>query len=114
MHTCAIDIHHHYMPPGLIEELKAHGKAVATEVGRTPEGLNTLTFGNGPSFMVPPPLMDVEKRLETMDKGKIAMATLEPHTACLGYRLKRGHLVWRIVHASSLKNSKLLCLIGVS
>ena len=87
MHTCAIDIHHHYMPPGLIEELKAHGQAVGTEVGRTPEGLNTLTIGGGPSFVVPPPLMDVEKRLENMDKGKIALATLEPHTACLGYRL---------------------------
>ena len=87
MHTCAIDIHHHYMPPGLIEELKAHGKAVGTEVGSTPEGLNTVTIGGGPSFVVPPPLMDVEKRLENMDKGKIAMATLEPHTACLGYRL---------------------------
>ena len=36
MHTCAIDIHHHYMPPGLIEELKAHGKAVGTEVGQHP------------------------------------------------------------------------------
>ena len=87
MHTCAIDIHHHYMPPGLIEELKAHGKAVGTEVGSTPEGLNTVTIGGGPSFVVPPPLMDVEKRLANMDKGKIAMATLEPHTACLGYRL---------------------------
>ena len=73
--------------PGLIEELKAHGKAVGTEVGSTPEGLNTVTIGGGPSFVVPPPLMDVEKRLENMDKGKVAMATLEPHTACLGYRL---------------------------
>ena len=48
MHTCAIDIHHHYMPPGLIEELKAHGETVGTEVGRTPEGLKTLTIGSGP------------------------------------------------------------------
>ena len=22
MHTCAIDIHHHYLPPGLIAELE--------------------------------------------------------------------------------------------
>ena len=55
MHTCAIDIHHHYLPPGLVEELKTHGKAVGTEVGRTPEGLDTLTIGGGPSFVVPPP-----------------------------------------------------------
>lgn len=87
MHTCAIDIHHHYLPPGLVEELKAHGKAVGAEVGATPEGLTTLTIGRGPSFVVPPPLMDVRKRIENMDEGKIALATLEPHTACLGYRL---------------------------
>lgn len=87
MHTCAIDIHHHYLPADLIAELEAHGKAVGTEVGSTKEGLTTLTIGGGPSFIVPPALTDTEKRLETMDKGKIAMATLEPHTACLGYRL---------------------------
>lgn len=87
MHTCAIDIHHHYLPPGLVEELKAHGKAVGAEVGATPEGLTTLTIGRGPSFVVPPPLMDVHKRIENMDEGRIALATLEPHTACLGYRL---------------------------
>jgi aminocarboxymuconate-semialdehyde decarboxylase len=87
MRTCAIDIHHHYLPAGLIAELEAHGKAVGTEVGHTKEGLATLTIGSGPSFVVPPNLVDVEKRLANMDRGKIAMATLEPHTACLGYRL---------------------------
>ncbi|MDP6559692.1 MAG: amidohydrolase family protein, partial [Candidatus Binatia bacterium] len=87
MRTCAIDIHHHYFPPGVLEEAKSHGKALGVEVDRTKEGLNTVSIGGAPRFAIPPNLSGVDHRLATMEKGRIAMATLEPHTACLGYRL---------------------------
>ncbi len=87
MRTCAIDIHHHYFPPGVLEEGKRHGSALGVEVGETKEGLSTVSIGGAAKFVIPPNLLKVEHRLSTMDKGKIAIATLEPHTACLGYRL---------------------------
>ena len=87
MQTCAIDIHHHYLPPGMLEEAKKHGDALGVEVGETPEGRATLSIAGSPKFMIPPDLLGLERRLAMMKKGKIAMATLEPHTTCLGYRL---------------------------
>jgi len=38
MHSCAIDIHHHYVPPGLLEESRRHGKALGVEVAKSKEG----------------------------------------------------------------------------
>ncbi|MFQ5683459.1 MAG: amidohydrolase family protein [Candidatus Binatia bacterium] len=87
MHICAIDIHHHYFPPGVLKEAKGHSHTLGVEVGETKEGRSTLSIGGGGRFIIPPDLLGVERRLSMMDKGMIAMATLEPHTACLGYRL---------------------------
>jgi len=87
MERSAIDIHQHYVPPGLIAEMRRSGKVIGVEVGETAEGRPTFTFAGGRPFVVIPGLVDVERRLEMMDKGSIALAALEPHTACLGYPL---------------------------
>jgi aminocarboxymuconate-semialdehyde decarboxylase len=87
MDRCAIDIHHHYVPPGLIEEMRKSGKSIGVEVGEGKAGQPTFTFAGRKSFVVIPSLVGVEPRLEAMDKGMIAIAALEPHTACLSYQL---------------------------
>ncbi len=105
MRTCAIDIHHHYFPPSVLVEAKGHSSALGVEVGETKEGLNTLSIGSGSKFIIPTNLLGVEHRLSTMEKGKIAIATLEPHTACLGYRLdaQRGE-AWCNLYNQGLKD----------
>ncbi len=87
MDKCAIDIHHHYLPPGLVEEAKRNGKSLGVEISEPKDGQTRLCFTGGESFGVPPDLLGLERRLEMMEKGMIAIATLEPHTASLGYRL---------------------------
>ncbi len=105
MHTCAIDIHHHYVPPGLLEESKRHGKALGVEVTETKEGQTTLTIAGSSKFGIPPDLYGLESRLAMMDKGKVAIAALEPHTASLGYRLdgEKGE-AWCNLYNQGLKD----------
>ncbi len=38
MRTCAIDIHHHYFPPGVLEEGKRHGSALGEETRQRSRG----------------------------------------------------------------------------
>ncbi len=105
MHTCAIDIHHHYVPPGLLEESKRHGKALGVEVTETKEGQTTLSFAGESKCGIPPDLYGLESRLAMMDKGKVAIAALEPHTASLGYRLdgEKGE-AWCNLYNQGLKD----------
>ena len=84
---CAIDIHHHFLPPGLVEEAKRHGKTLGVEIIETKEGRSTLCIAGGTKSSLTPDLIGLENRLAMMEKGKIAIAALEPHTASLGYRL---------------------------
>jgi len=76
MERSAIDIHQHYVPPGLIAEMRRSGKVIGVEVGETAEGRPTFTFAGGRPFVVIPGLVDVERRLEMMDKGSIALAAV--------------------------------------
>lgn len=87
MPSFAIDIHHHCVPPRLLEETKGHGKALGVEVGQSNDGQTTLSFAGGPSYTLQPDIGEMERRLAMMEKGKIAIAALEAHTASLGYRL---------------------------
>ena len=75
----AIDVHHHYVPQRLIEETKRHGKTLGVYINEV--------NGSKPQRLQPP-LMDVDKRIETMDHGQVALATLEANTNSLGYRLR--------------------------
>ena len=86
MRCCAIDIHHHCVPPGLLEEVKRHGNALGAEVEKTKEGRTTLSIA-GERFFVPPDLSGLEPRVSMMDKAKVAIAALEPQTSYLGYSL---------------------------
>lgn len=87
MRTCAIDIHHHYLPPSLLEEAKRHGKALGVEITEKKNGENFLSFSGAPGFSLNRDLSELERRFEIMEKGKIAVAALIAHTASLGYRL---------------------------
>lgn len=82
----AIDIHHHYVPPQILDEAKRHGRALGVELSEK-EGRFRLSFAGSAPHMLQPALMDVERRLEVMEKGKIAVAALEANTNSLGYRL---------------------------
>lgn len=91
MKTCAIDMHHHYLPPVLVEEAKQHGNALGIEVGETGDNRTTFSVAGGPAYTLQTDLLGVERRLSMMDSGKIAMAALEPHTASLAYGLNGPH-----------------------
>ncbi len=86
MGTCAIDIHHHYVPSGLLEECKKRGKQLGVELIEK-DGQKSLCFAGGPPFVFQADLSAVDERLKMMQDSKLAMAALEAHTATLGYRL---------------------------
>lgn len=88
METCAIDIHHHYLPPSLVEEARRHGRELGIEVGEGEGGRATLSIAGAPAYTLQTDLLGVDKRLSVMDSGKIATAVLEPHTASLAYALE--------------------------
>jgi hypothetical protein len=86
MRTCAIDIHHHYVPNSLLEEAKNHGKTLGVEFTET-DGQKALSFAGSPKFVLQRELSVVDERLKMMQESKLALAALEAHTATLGYRL---------------------------
>src|SRR5262252_5724248 len=88
MQSRAIDIHHHYVPEQIVGEAKRHGKALGIEVSEDKDGTIRFSFNGGPRYPLVQGLTDVEPRLEMMQKGKIALAVLDPSTQLLGYDLK--------------------------
>ena len=91
MKTCAIDMHHHYLPPALVEEAKRHGSTLGIEVGETSDHRATFAIAGASAYTLQTDLLGVEQRLSMMDDGKIAIAALEPHTASLAYGLEGQH-----------------------
>jgi hypothetical protein len=73
----AIDIHHHYFPAQLINEIKQHGKSLGIEYLPSKGEAHSLSFGKGNRTGVDPEIMDVDKRLEVMRDGRVAIATVE-------------------------------------
>jgi aminocarboxymuconate-semialdehyde decarboxylase len=86
MRICAIDIHHHYVPSGLLEETKKRGKQLGVELIEK-DGQKSLSFAGGPPFVCQADLSAVDERLKMMQESRLAVAALEAHTATLGYRL---------------------------
>ena len=100
----AIDIHHHYVPEQIIGEAKRHGKALGIEVFEDKDGSIRFSFNGGPRYPLVQGLTDVEPRLEMMEKGKIALAALDPSTQLLGYDLKGEQAEsWCRVYNESVK-----------
>jgi aminocarboxymuconate-semialdehyde decarboxylase len=84
----AIDIHHHYVPQEIIAEAKRHGDALGIEVSEDKDGTVRFSFNGSPRYPLLQGLTDVAPRLAMMDKGKIALAALDPSTQLLGYDLR--------------------------
>ena len=82
----AIDIHHHYMPPQVIDEARRHGNVLG--VGVTEErGSYALSFAGSKPHRLQPPIFDADGHLKVMDEGQVQTAVLEANTNSLGYRL---------------------------
>jgi hypothetical protein len=72
----AIDVHQHYVPKQLLDETKSHGKSVGVEITEN-KGIYALSFAGSKPHQLQRLLMDVDKRIEIMDQGQVALATLE-------------------------------------
>jgi aminocarboxymuconate-semialdehyde decarboxylase len=83
----AIDIHHHYVPPEVLAETKRHGKSFGVELVEGKDGRVRISFAGSPPHLLQPLLMDVERRFEMMEKGRIAIAALEANANSFGYQL---------------------------
>ena len=55
MKSCAIDIHHHYVPESLLEEAKKRGQHLGVSLTEK-DGNRSLSFAGGPPFMLHPEL----------------------------------------------------------
>jgi aminocarboxymuconate-semialdehyde decarboxylase len=101
----AIDVHHHYFPPELREEIKRHGKALGAELAASEDGSFSYSFAGGRPRRPEPALAEVEKRLKIMDDGRILMAAAYTATSDVGYRLdgQRGE-AWCNLFNDALQN----------
>jgi aminocarboxymuconate-semialdehyde decarboxylase len=101
----AIDIHHHYFPPELIDEIKQHGKSLGIEYLPSKGATISLGFGKGNRTGVDPAIMDVDKRLEVMRDGRVITATVEAQPSAQGYRLdgKQGE-AWSRLYNEGIRN----------
>jgi len=86
----AIDIHHHYFAPELVNEIKQHGNALGIEYYAPKDSRESplsIQFPKGNRLNLDPRLGEIEKRLEIMNQGSIAIATVEVQTSAVGYEL---------------------------
>jgi aminocarboxymuconate-semialdehyde decarboxylase len=83
----AIDIHHHYVPPEVLAEARRHGKTLGVELSEDKDGTVGLSFNGSSRHVLPPGLIDIDRRLGVMAKGKIARAALSPNTNSVGFQL---------------------------
>ena len=104
----AIDIHHHYFAPELIDEIKQHGKALGIEYFPPKDAKANpfqFQFPKGNRLSPDPRMAEVENRLKIMSEGHIGVATLEVHTASVGYELdgQRGES-WSKLYNDAIVN----------
>ena len=67
-------------PDLLVQEARRHGKSLEVEVVEGKDGSPGFIFSGIPGRELQDGVTDVEQRLETMDKGRIAIAALDPTT----------------------------------
>ena len=104
----AIDIHHHYFAPEMINEIKQHGKALGIEYFPPKDAKDNpfrIQFPEGNRPNLDPRMAEVNSRLDVMNKGHISIATVEVHTACVGYELdgSRGES-WSKLYNEAIMN----------
>jgi aminocarboxymuconate-semialdehyde decarboxylase len=101
----AIDIHHHYFPLELIKEIKQHGKSLGVEYLPSKGTRLSLSFGKGSRAGVEPEIMEVDKRLDIMRDGRVAIATVEAQPSAQGYPLegKQGE-AWSLLYNEGIRN----------
>lgn len=106
--TRAIDIHHHYFAPELIDEIKQHGKALGLEYfppKTSKDNPLQIQFPKGHRVSLNPQLAEVEKRMEAMTLGNIALATVEVQTSAVGYELDGRHgELWSKLYNEAIQN----------
>src|SRR5438309_11217225 len=64
-----LDLHTHYYPPTYFEKIRALPSAFSFD--RSPSGQTIITYRGARFFGVTPPMTDVSKRLEDMDRVRI-------------------------------------------
>ena len=62
----AIDIHHHYFPPSLVDEVSKHGRALGVEVSAQAGGQVTVSFSGKKNITIEPGLLELDQRLAVM------------------------------------------------
>jgi aminocarboxymuconate-semialdehyde decarboxylase len=88
MRVCAIDIHHHYVPESLLDEARK-GKLAGVAAKGGQKGETAISFAGEEAYTLPEDLsLDFKKRFDAMERGKIAVGALIPHTSSLGYPLE--------------------------
>jgi aminocarboxymuconate-semialdehyde decarboxylase len=106
--TSAIDIHHHYFAPELIDEIKRHGKALGIEYyppKDSRENPMSIQFSKGHRLNLNLGLAEVDKRLETMTQGNVGVATVEVQTSAVGYELDGGQgESWSKLYNEAIQN----------
>jgi aminocarboxymuconate-semialdehyde decarboxylase len=101
----AIDIHHHCFPDELLLETRRHGKAIGVELSETRDKGVAISFAGSPPHKLQPGLMNVGRRLEMIERGKIAVAALEASANAMGYQLEGKHgESWCRLYNESLKD----------
>ena len=104
----AIDIHHHYFAPELVNEIKQHGNALGIEYYAPKDSRESplsIQFPKGNRLNLDPRLAEIDKRLEIMNQGNIAIATVEVQTSAVGYELdgSRGES-WSKLYNEAIQN----------
>jgi aminocarboxymuconate-semialdehyde decarboxylase len=90
----AIDIHHHYFPPELMDEVKNHGKTLGIEYfppKTSKDNPFAMRFGQSRRLTLDRRLVEVDERLKIMGKGNVGIATVEVQTSAVGYELEGKH-----------------------
>ncbi len=100
----AVDIHHHFVPPIVLEEAGKNSKALGVEVGKNKDGQPVIYFLGTEKKEFLPDFPPLEQRLGEMQKGKVAVVVAEPSTPGLGYALagEKGE-VWCKLYNEGLR-----------
>jgi aminocarboxymuconate-semialdehyde decarboxylase len=104
----AIDIHHHYFPPELIDEIKQHGKALGIEYFPPKDSGDSrisIQFPKGNRLNLDRRLGEIDERMKVMNQGSIAIAMVEVQTSAVGYELdgSRGES-WSKLYNEAIQN----------